>query len=97
MAEQKKAAAEKNNETAKKPQKEASSKEAPEKTEQGEENVGEASDQQANVPEREPEEDLELPTINLGNEDNLADWLVAEFSGRALDDAINFLSFLGKE
>lgn len=63
--------------------------------EQADENVGEFGDQQTEELSKEKKPRKEFQVLDLGNEDNVSDWLVNMLSGRLWDFAINNLEWAG--
>lgn len=63
--------------------------------EQLDENIGEFGDQQIDEQSREKKPRKEFQVLDLGNEDNVSDWLVNMLSGRLWDFAINNLEWAG--
>ena len=63
--------------------------------EQAEENVGEFGDQQTDERSAKRLPRKEFQVLDLGNEDNVSDWLVNMLSGRLWDFAINNLEWAG--
>ena len=68
---------------------------ADKENEQGEENVGEFGDRQIEEMTKEKKPRKEFQVLDLGNEDNVSDWLVNMLSGRLWDFAINNLEWAG--
>lgn len=62
---------------------------------EGEENVGEVSDVEKEIAKKEKKPRAEFQPLDLGNEDNVSDWLVNMLSGRLWDFAINNLEWAG--
>lgn len=61
----------------------------------GQENIGEVSDTEQKSSEHEKKERAEFSPLDLGNEDNVSDWLVNMLSSRLWDFAINNLEWAG--
>lgn len=70
--------------------------EAPEAQQEGNENVGEFGDQAVGVEEKEKKDRKEFTPLDLGNEDNVSDWIVNMLSGRLIDFAVNNLEWVGE-
>ena len=67
-----------------------------EKAADEQENVGEVSDtEQKEAPKREKKPRAEFTPLDLGNEDNVSDWLVNMLSARLWDFAINNMEWVG--
>lgn len=59
------------------------------------ENVGEVSDTEQQTPQKEEKSRAEFSPPDLGNEDNVSDWLVNMLSGRLWDFALNNMEWIG--
>lgn len=60
------------------------------------ENIGEVSDtEQTDAPKREKKPRAEFTPLDMGNEDNVSDWLVNMLSARLWDFAINNMEWVG--
>lgn len=59
------------------------------------ENVGEVSDTEQQTPQKEEKGRAEFSPPDLGNEDNVSDWLVNMLSGRLWDFALNNMEWIG--
>lgn len=59
------------------------------------ENVGEVSDTEQQTPQKEDKKRAEFSPLDLGNEDNVSDWLVNMLSGRLWDFALNNMEWVG--
>lgn len=59
------------------------------------ENVGEVSDTEQQTPQKEKKGRAEFSPPDLGNEDNVSDWLVNMLSGRLWDFALNNMEWIG--
>lgn len=59
------------------------------------ENVGEVSDTEQQTPQKEDKKRAEFSPPDLGNEDNVSDWLVNMLSGRLWDFALNNMEWIG--